>query len=123
MEKVEIQFKTVPGGTYEEAFGMMKEYQNAGLAGKSAKIIFNEVEVPAGYYDTCEESFRLYESIVGGDLEQIKQSLPKEVTEGDVFAMESSIAKSYKHLHNTELSPEYLDELMSEAKSGGAASR
>lgn len=123
MEKVEIQFKTVPGGTYNDAFGMMKEYQNAGLAGKSAKIIFNEVEVPAGYYETCEESFRLYESLVGGDLEEIRQALPREATEGDIFAMESSISKSYKHLHETELSPEYLDSLMSDAKGNGAASR
>ena len=53
----------------------MKEYQNAGLAGKDSKIIFNDVEVPAGYYESSEESFKLYESLVNGDLDEMIDNL------------------------------------------------
>lgn len=102
----------------------MKEYQNAGLAGKDSKIIFNDVEVTAGYYESSEESFKLYESLVNGDLDEIRASLPKGVAESEIFAMESSISKSYKQLHKTELSFDYLDSLMSEAtKSSGTVKK
>lgn len=123
MEKVELIFKTLVGSTYDETFAIMKEYQNAGMAGKNSKILFNDVEVPAGYYDTCEDSFRMYNALVIGDLEEIKHSLPVGATESEIFAMESSIAKSYQHLHETELSPEYLDSLISEAKTAEATTK
>lgn len=109
MNKVELQFKTLPGGSYDDTFTTMKLYQNFGIAERTSKIIFNGVEVAAGYYDTCGESFKLYTSLVSGDLEKIKKSLPKGVESTEVLDLENSIFRAYKGLHNIELSSEYLD--------------
>lgn len=113
MEKVELQFKTVSNGSYANTFNVMKKYQEAGLADKNSKIIFNNVEVPAGYYEVCEESFELYEALVSGNLEELRNSLPKEATPEEIFGIEASIVKTYKLLHDKELSSEYLDTLLS----------
>lgn len=111
MNKVELQFKTLPGGSYDDTFTTMKLYQNFGIAERTSKIIFNGVEVAAGYYDTCGESFKLYTSLVSGDLEKIKKSLPKGVESTEVLDLENSIFRAYKGLHKIELSSEYLDSL------------
>lgn len=123
MEKVELIFKPTIGGTYEEAFGMMKEFQNAGMVGKNSKILFNDVMIPAGYYETSEESFGLYNALVGGDLDAIKASMPKKITESEMFSMESTVAESYKALHDSELSVDFLDELLENARENGAVNK
>lgn len=112
MNTVEIQFKTKTPGTYDNTFNTMKKYQEAGLADKSSKIIFNDIEIPAGHYDNWEDSFKLYEALVSGDQQEIEEALPKDITKEDMFSIELSIAKTYKSLHNKELSSEYLDTLL-----------
>lgn len=122
MEKVELQFKTVPGGTFDGTFNTMKEYQNAGLAGRNSKIIFNGVEVAAGYYETWEKGYGLYEALVGGDLAEIKGALP-EVEENELLSLEASVSRAYQGLHQKTLSNEYLDSFSSTVKKSEAASK
>ena len=40
MGKIEIDFRVIGNDTYDNAFKIMKEYQNAGMADKNSCIIF-----------------------------------------------------------------------------------
>ncbi len=90
MGKIEIDFKVIQGA-YEDAFNTMKEYQKMGMADSNSKIIFNDAIVPAGYYDKCEDSFKLYTSILEKNNEGIMNSLPESITEEDAFAIVGDI--------------------------------
>jgi len=55
-----IDFRVV-GGTLEDAYDMMTEYQLLGQAGDDSNIIYNGISIPAGYSESLEEVEALYQ--------------------------------------------------------------
>lgn len=116
MGKIEIDFRVVSNDTYDNAFKIMKEYQNAGMADKNSCIIFNGVRVPAGFYDKWEDSFKLYNSIIEKNPDGIKDSLPNNITEEEIFTMEGVIDYSYYQLHEERIDPDFLDQIIEDRR-------
>ena len=116
MGKIEIDFRVIGNDTYDNAFKIMKEYQNAGMADKNSCIIFNGVRVPAGFYDKWEDSFKLYNSIIEKNPDGIKDSLPNNITEEELFTMEGVIDYSYYQLHEERIDPDFLDQIIEDRR-------
>lgn len=114
MGKIAIDFRVIGDGTYDNAFKIMKEYQNAGMADKNSCIIYKRLRLPAGFYDKWEDCLKLYNSIVEKNLDGIKDSLPNNIMEEDVDSIEGAIDLLYYRLHKESIDDDFLDQIVEE---------
>lgn len=75
MKSFSLDFRVRTGKDMFEVFDDMKKSQQAGFADKDSYIVLNNVRVPAGFLETGEQCYALYESIIKGDLEQLEETV------------------------------------------------
>ncbi len=87
----------VTGGSLEDAYSMMKDYQLVGQAGEDANIIYRGVSIPAGYCESVEEVEALYQVL---KMDSKKESVSREVfsskVEVDFYTEEDNLQEVFE---------------------------
>jgi len=91
-----IDFRVV-GGTLDEAYDIMKNYQLLGQAGDDANIIYKGVSIPAGGCESIEEVRKLYEVLKSEDKsDKIERDIKGTSVEVDFYTEEDNLEEVFE---------------------------
>jgi len=93
-----IDFRVV-GGSLEDGYHMMKEYQLYGQAGEDANIIYRGISIPAGPCESIEEVDAIYQALKPFEKDQEK-SFPCDSTkvEVDFYTEEDNLEEVFESM-------------------------